>query len=306
MPMDRLGYHPLADLFPLMSDEEVNDLGEDMLIHGQRKRIMLFEGMILDGRNRYNACLLKGIEPRFVDYHGPDPLGLVISLNLKRRHLDDAQRSMVAARLATMKQGARTDLSPNGGISQAKAAELLNVKKRRVERAREVVDHGVPDLVTAVERGEVPVAPAAEFAKATPPLDQQRQIVEAGSAAAAVKASRADVKAKADRAAAKVPKPMPDVTAAADRAEAKAHLASQRRFIAQGVMGTLDFFEHGNVEPTERAEKIIEHFDRSIAETIGPREFSVTRVRRAIQAMTIVFAAITAPVDTSDADGGAR
>jgi hypothetical protein len=47
MPMDRLGYHPLADLFPLMSDEEVNDLGEDMLIHGQRKRIMLFEGMIL-------------------------------------------------------------------------------------------------------------------------------------------------------------------------------------------------------------------------------------------------------------------
>jgi hypothetical protein len=59
-------------------------------------------------------------------------------------------------------------------------------------------------------------------------------------------------------------------------------------------MGTLDFFEHGNVEPTERAEKIIEHFDRSIAETIGTREFSVTRVRRAIEAMTIVFAAITA------------
>jgi hypothetical protein len=303
--MDKLEFHPLADLFPMMSDEELDGLGADMLKNGQLKRIMRYEGKILDGRNRYNACLLKGIEPRFVDYHGPDPLGLVVALNLKRRHLDDGQRAMIAARLATMKRG-NNQHSPNGETSQAKAAKLLNVKKRRVERAREVVDHGVPDLVTAVERGEVPVAPAAEFAKATPPLDQQRQIVEAGSAAAAVKASRADVKAKADRAAAKVPKPMPDVTAAADRAEAKAHLASQRRFIAQGVMGTLDFFEHGNVEPTERAEKIIEHFDRSIAETIGPREFSVTRVRRAIQAMTIVFAAITAPVDTSDADGGAR
>jgi hypothetical protein len=87
---------------------------------------MLFEGMILDGRNRYNACLLKGIEPRFVDYHGPDPLGLVISLNLKRRHLDDAQRAMIAAKLATMKRGDNQH-SPNGETSQAKAAELLNV-----------------------------------------------------------------------------------------------------------------------------------------------------------------------------------
>jgi hypothetical protein len=225
MPMDRLGYHPLADLFPLMSDEEVNDLGEDMLIHGQRKRIMLFEGMILDGRNRYNACLLKGIEPRFVDYHGPDPLGLVISLNLKRRHLDDAQRAIIAAKLATMKRGDNQH-SPNGETSQAKAAELLNVSKRRVERAREVIEKGVLDLVDAVEQGEVKVSAAAEFANKVPPLDQARLIAQHGSPAAAVNATRQnDVKARADRAAFKTPKPVPDVTPAADRAEAKSKLA---------------------------------------------------------------------------------
>src|SRR5437879_4790111 len=211
--MDKLEFHPLADLFPMMSDEELDELGEDMLKNGQLKRIMRYEGKILDGRNRYRACLLKGIEPRFVDYHGPDPLGLVISLNLKRRHLDDTQRSMVAARLASMKQGARTDLSPNGGISQAKAAELLNVKKRRVERAREVVDHGVPDLVTAVEQRDVTVSAAADFAKVNPPIEQARLIAEPdGSVAAAVSASRPDVKAKADRAAHKTPQPKPDVT----------------------------------------------------------------------------------------------
>src|SRR5258706_14802421 len=56
-------FHPLANIFPLMTDEEIDALGEDMLKQGQREPIVLFEGMILDGRNRYNACLRKGIEP---------------------------------------------------------------------------------------------------------------------------------------------------------------------------------------------------------------------------------------------------
>jgi hypothetical protein len=213
--MDRLEFHPPANIFPMMTDEEVNDLGDDMLKHGQRELIWKYEGTILDGRNRYNACLLKGIEPRIVEYRSLDPLGFVVSLNLHRRHLDDAQRAMIAAKLATMKRGDNQH-SPNGETSQAKAAKLLNVSKRRVERTREVIDKGVPDLVDAVENGAVKVSAAAEFANKVPPLDQHRLIAEHGSPAAAVKAT---VKAKADRAAVKQPKPMPDVRAAADRAE---------------------------------------------------------------------------------------
>jgi hypothetical protein len=79
-------HHPLADLFPMMSDEEVDALGNDMLEFGQREPIWTYQGKILDGRNRYRACLLKGIEPRFVEFRGADPLGLVISMNLRRRH----------------------------------------------------------------------------------------------------------------------------------------------------------------------------------------------------------------------------
>jgi len=37
--MDKLEFHPLADLFPMMSDEELDDLGEDMLKFGQHKRV---------------------------------------------------------------------------------------------------------------------------------------------------------------------------------------------------------------------------------------------------------------------------
>lgn len=74
------------------------------------------------------------------------------------------------------------------------------------------------DLVDAVQHGDVKVKPAAEFAKVTPPLDQQRLIAEHGSPAAAVKAT---VKAKADRADKKEPRKVPDPKPAADRAEAR-------------------------------------------------------------------------------------
>jgi len=54
--MDKLNSIRLPICFPMMSDEELDDLGEDMLKFGQHKRVMRYEGMILDGRNRYLAA----------------------------------------------------------------------------------------------------------------------------------------------------------------------------------------------------------------------------------------------------------
>jgi hypothetical protein len=68
-----------------------------------------------------------------------------------------------------MKQGARTDLSPIGGKSQSQAAEMLNVGKRTVERAKQVITHGTPELVAAVDRGDVTVSKAMKEAKLTAP-----------------------------------------------------------------------------------------------------------------------------------------
>jgi hypothetical protein len=211
-------FHPAANLFPLMSDAELDALGEDMLEHGQRESIVLYKGMILDGRNRYRACILKGINPRFREELPPDPYAFVASANLHRRHLDESQRAMIAANLATLREGRPSETASQDAVSQSKAAALLEVSRPSVQRARYVKDHGVPDLVAAVEQGAVKVAPAAEFAKAVPPLDQQRLIGEHGSPAAAV---RATVKAKADRAANKIRKPVRNPKAAADRAEIK-------------------------------------------------------------------------------------
>jgi ParB-like chromosome segregation protein Spo0J len=103
--MSGLEFHPLANLFPLLDGDDLDDLVADIKAHGLHEKIVTYEGMILDGRNRYRACIDAGIEPTYTAYQGDDPVAYVISLNLRRRHLDESQRAMVAAKLATLQLG---------------------------------------------------------------------------------------------------------------------------------------------------------------------------------------------------------
>jgi hypothetical protein len=89
---EKLQAHPLAECFPRMSDDEILSLAEDIKANGLSVPIVLYEGMILDGRNRYRACELAEIEPRFGHYSDNDPVGYVWSLNGERRSLTHEQR----------------------------------------------------------------------------------------------------------------------------------------------------------------------------------------------------------------------
>ena len=103
--MSGLRFHPLANVFPLLSDREHSELVADIRQRGLLEPIVLLGGLILDGRNRYRACVEAGVEPRFEEYEGSDPASYVVSLNLRRRHLDESQRALVAAKLANLTQG---------------------------------------------------------------------------------------------------------------------------------------------------------------------------------------------------------
>lgn len=195
--MSELTFHPLANIFPLIDGPEFEDLVSDIRRHGVREPIWIYEGDILDGRNRYRASKAAGVDCQMREYLGEDPAAFVVSLNLKRRHMSESQRAMAAAKLANMPQGARTDLAPIGAMSDAAAASMLNVGERSVERAKAVQREAVPELQRAVEAGKVSVSAAADVA--TLPKPEQAEIVARGEkeileAAKAIRAEKVEQK----------------------------------------------------------------------------------------------------------------
>ena len=83
-------FHPLAQMLPLMNEADNDELAVHMKEHGQLIPIVLFEGKILDGRNRYRACKKLGIEPRVSNYSKDQARDYVIGTNLYRAPLFSA------------------------------------------------------------------------------------------------------------------------------------------------------------------------------------------------------------------------
>lgn len=62
--------HPLADLFPMIPEDERKLLADNIATFGQHEPILLLDGMVLDGRNRQWACEFAQIEPIYEQYTG--------------------------------------------------------------------------------------------------------------------------------------------------------------------------------------------------------------------------------------------
>jgi ParB-like chromosome segregation protein Spo0J len=157
-------YHPFANAFPMMTDQEFAELVADIKAHGLEEMIMLYEGKILDGRNRYKALVELGFNPAgFLNEESPligdeEALAFVISKNLVRRHLTTSQRAMVAADLTTLKHGQRKSDTSND-VSQADAAKLTKTSLPTVQRAAKV-KAASPELAAKVRAGDLTVSGA--------------------------------------------------------------------------------------------------------------------------------------------------
>lgn len=140
--MSDLKPHPVADLFPMLPADELQELADDIAERGLLQPIVLDEdGRILDGRNRYQACQVHGIAPEFVTYDGPDPDGYALAVNLARRHLSKGQRAIIAAEAWSVSDQ-----------NQRSVATTSQVSKTRITEAS-VVLHHAPDLAEKVKTG---------------------------------------------------------------------------------------------------------------------------------------------------------
>jgi hypothetical protein len=119
--MTDVKFHPLADIFPLTEGAEFDALVADIKANGLREKIDLYEGKIVDGRNRYLALQRLEIDPsadpskyfRKAIYahttggeiapHERDNddrvRAYVISKNIHRRHLTPEQKRDLIAKL---------------------------------------------------------------------------------------------------------------------------------------------------------------------------------------------------------------
>ena len=199
-PPARPAPHPICLLIPSADEDELQELTDDIRAHGLIDPIVLFEGLILDGRNRAAACARAGVQPRYVQFGGgrEDALILVVSHNLKRRHLtkqaiadalvaaEDFNLHYALAAPAAAKEAAEADGGPEAQavikITEPKTASSRKlaqaaggvVSHAMIAATRKVKEKGEPELQEAVKRGRIGVQDAAKAADLPP--ERQRAI----------------------------------------------------------------------------------------------------------------------------------
>src|SRR5216683_8344254 len=169
--------HEAAGIFPMMDEADYQELKADIAANGLRQKIVTYQGRVLDGRNRYRACIETGVEPRLWEYPGDDPVGYVVSLNLRRRHLNESQRALIAVELANSNRGRDWSKAQICALTLAQAAERLNVSPRQVDKASallsaEACGRAAEELVEYVRNGELSLNKAGGITHL--PKEQQR------------------------------------------------------------------------------------------------------------------------------------
>lgn len=181
-------FHELANVFRMLDEEEYTNLANNLLKNGfnSNNPIVLYEEQILDGRNRYKACKELEIEPIYREFgegsDPEDPSEFVHQQNYDRRQLTPTEKAMYAARRVTATQGGdrRSEdfKRPHGRLKPVtieEAADAAEVSPRTVRRAKRVLDHGTPELIEAVDSGDLTVG-EAEPIVALEPEEQIRVI----------------------------------------------------------------------------------------------------------------------------------
>ncbi len=180
--------HPAANVFPIMGDDELRLLADDIRANGLREPIFRdADDLIVDGRNRWIACRLADKHCgaiKFGPEHG-DPIAFIVSHNIHRRHMSSSQLAVCAAELATLEHGTnryerKIDPSKEGStnnptLSVRDAAALVGASRPQAERARQIKREN-PEGFQAIKEGKKTVgAVMREMGKPTDAAEKRKR-----------------------------------------------------------------------------------------------------------------------------------
>lgn len=238
--------HAAAEIFPMMSEDKLQELADDIRANGQRQPVLLLDGAVIDGRNRLRACEIAGVKPTTKDVAaaevGASPTAYVISLNLKRRHLNAAQAGLVALKV--------------------EAAFAEEARERMLAGKRiEPIEEPEPVLTLRVEENEPKQDPGSNLLPGSRDNTKRSLVQAAATVGAGTKAASA-MKSIAARA--------PEVATAVERGtittvEDARRVAKMPEVERAAVLAKIETGETKNVKTAERVVKREER-DRRTAE----------------------------------------
>ena len=161
--------HPLSAAFPAMSAEDFQGLKDSIENIGVQNPITIFEGMVVDGWNRYKAANELGMDCPSKELDAwIDPVAFVRAQNKDRRHLPLSAWALIEVSLREWKPSHRPDkgeLSSPLQASNQEMADAVGVTKRTIQQAKAVQSNATPEVIAAVKSGEIGLPKAAAIAK---------------------------------------------------------------------------------------------------------------------------------------------
>lgn len=161
------------NFFPEISAEDSKGLKESISngFDESLGKITLYEGKVLDGWNRYKACIETGVEPVFTTFYGNDmdAFNFSVNANLDRRHLTSSQKAAMAVSAEPLLEAIEKANEEERRVKQAETLKkTLAEQKAKKEREEKEIEE-------AIKREEVRIEREAELKKQQAAADEKRK-----------------------------------------------------------------------------------------------------------------------------------
>ena len=166
--MSQYQQHQLSAAWPAMSDSDFQALQDSIMNIGVQMPIVIFEGQVIDGWNRYRAATALGMDcPTTPFDESIDPVEFVKAMNDARRHITGSQRAIAIVAIHGWKPAGRpqNNVEVTSTLTQEAMAAEAGVSKKTIQQAQAAQKAG---LAEKVKSGEMTVEQASNVAKGKP------------------------------------------------------------------------------------------------------------------------------------------